>query len=158
MADQSAATHSTFVIERTFAKPPEKVFAAFADPAKKRRWFAEGPSHEIERFDMDFRLGGTERLTVRLGPSTPFAGVIIDYHNWFLDIIVDRRVVISQAMDFGGKRVSASVVTVELRPETKGTVMICTHQGAYFEGSGGSEMREHGWRVLFDRLAKEVDG
>jgi len=39
--------HSTFVIERTYPKPPETVFAAFADPAKKSRWFAEGGSTTV---------------------------------------------------------------------------------------------------------------
>ncbi len=42
--EQLSVTHSTFVIERSYPTSPERVFAAFADPAKKRRWFAEGGS------------------------------------------------------------------------------------------------------------------
>jgi hypothetical protein len=33
---------------------------------------------------------------------------------------------------------------------------MCTHQGAFFEGADGPEMREHGWRTLFDKLAVEL--
>ena len=40
--EKLSVTHSTFVIERSYPTTPERVFAAFADPAKKRRWLAEG--------------------------------------------------------------------------------------------------------------------
>ena len=39
---EPSVTHATFVIERSYPKAPGRVFAAFADPDKKRRWFAEG--------------------------------------------------------------------------------------------------------------------
>jgi uncharacterized protein YndB with AHSA1/START domain len=32
-------THGKFVIERTYAASPAQVFAAWADPAVKARWF-----------------------------------------------------------------------------------------------------------------------
>ncbi len=41
MQSQSV-THGTYVIERSFPVKPERVFAAFADPVKKQRWFAAG--------------------------------------------------------------------------------------------------------------------
>jgi uncharacterized protein YndB with AHSA1/START domain len=31
--------HATFVIERRYDASPARVFAAWADPAAKRRWF-----------------------------------------------------------------------------------------------------------------------
>ena len=59
-------------------------------------------------------------------------------------------------MALGEKRISASLVTIELVPTEKGTDLICTHQGAFFEGADGPKMREAGWRTLLDKLTAEL--
>jgi uncharacterized protein YndB with AHSA1/START domain len=155
MQEQSVI-HSTFVIERSYPKAPERVFSAFADAAQKRRWFAEGDGHEIEEFEMDFRAGGVERLRYRFKEGTPFPGVAVLNEGSFQDIVPGRRVVTASNMTFGERRISASLVTVEFLPTDEGTDLICTHQGAFFEGSDGPQIREGGWRHLFGQLAKEL--
>ena len=148
--------HSTFGIERSYPRSPSVVFSAFADPSRKRRWYAEGRTHDIEEFAMDFRVGGTERFRYRLNASSPLPGVTIANEGSYLEIVPDQCLVTSSVMDLGDKRISASLVTVEFLPADKGTDLIFTHQGAFFEGSGGPEMREAGWKLLFDQLAKEL--
>ena len=59
--EEQSVIHSTFVIERSYPAPRARVFAAFADPAKKRRWFIEGGHHEVEHFKMNFQVGGKEQ-------------------------------------------------------------------------------------------------
>ena len=135
--EEPSVTHSTFVIERNYLKPPECVFSAFAEAAKKRRWFAEGEGHQIEEFESDFRVGGTERLRYRFNEGTPFPGVALTNDGRFQDIVPNRRIVTASTMDLGAKRISASLVTIELLQTDKGTDLICTHQGTFFEGSGG---------------------
>jgi uncharacterized protein YndB with AHSA1/START domain len=155
MQEQSVI-HSTFVIERSYPKAPERVFSAFADASQKRRWFAEGDGHEIEEFEMDFRAGGVERLRYRFKEGTPFPGVAVLNEGSFQDIVLGRRVVTASNMTLGDRRISASLVTVEFLPTDKGTDLICTHQGAFFEGADGPQIREAGWRHLLGQLAKEL--
>jgi uncharacterized protein YndB with AHSA1/START domain len=146
------AIQSTFVVERTYSAPVARVFAAFADPEIKRRWFAEGLGHSVERFEMDFRVGGVERLVYRLDETTPVPGLLLDNHGVLLDIVPDRRVVTASTMSAADSCISASLVTIELAAANQGTHLICTHHGAFFEGSDGPQMRETGWNILMDRL------
>src|SRR5947209_4262835 len=115
MEDRSV-THSTFVIERSYPTTPERVFAAFADPAKKRRWFAEGDGHEVEHYEMDFRVGGKERARFRFKDGTPLKGIACTNDTTYQDIVPNRRVVLTSTMTVGDKCISASLGTVELLP------------------------------------------
>lgn len=154
--EERSVTHNTFVIERNYPATPERVFDAFADPAKKRRWFAESETHEVEEYTMNFQVGGVEHARYRLNAGTPFPGVELTSQSSYQDIVPNRRIVIASSMTLGGKRISASLATVELSPAEKGTALVFTHQGAFFEGSGGPQMREVGWQKLFERMAKEL--
>ena len=147
--------HHTFVSERSFNKPVEAVFAALSDPAKKRRWYAEGGSTTVESFEMDFRVGGVERTQYRFKEGSPFPGVELTNVGSFHDIVENKRVVIAATMAMGGRRFSTSLVTFELVPTASGTDLIFTHQGAFFEGADGPEKREQGWHKLLDNLATD---
>jgi uncharacterized protein YndB with AHSA1/START domain len=153
---EPSAIHSTFVVERSFPKPPETVFAAFADASKKRRWFAESESHDVQEFSMDFRVGGGERLRYRFKEGSPVAGMVLTNTGIFQDIVLNRRIVSASAMTLGDKRISASLVTFEFLATREGTDLICTHQGTFLEGADGPQMREAGFRAIFEKLAKEL--
>lgn len=45
--------HATFVVERTYAASPARVYQAWADPAAKSKWFTKPDVFE-------FRVGGRE--------------------------------------------------------------------------------------------------
>lgn len=154
--NERSVTHSTFVIEHTYPVAPQRVFAAFSDPAKKRRWFAEGERGAVEEFTMDFRVGGRELTRSRMGEKTPFPGIALTNETTYQDIVPDRRIVMAYTMTIGDRRISASLATFELLPAEKGTDLIFTEQAAFFEGADGPQMREQGWRKLLEQLAKEL--
>jgi uncharacterized protein YndB with AHSA1/START domain len=147
----AAVVHNTFVIERAYPAAPERVFTAFSDPVQKRRWFVEGGDNEVVSYELDFRVGGREVASFRHGPPVP--GWVFTADATYLDIQSNRRIVFVSTMAMGEMRISATLVTVELLAAANGTTLVLTHQGAFFEGGDGPQMREEGWRKLLDRLA-----
>lgn len=152
MEDQKVV-HSTFVLERSYPQPTERVFAAFAQPARKRRWYAEG-DHEIQEFEMEFRVGGSERFRYRFKEGHPLAGSEIANETAYHDIVTGSRIVWTSKMSLNGKPILVMVATSEFRPAGTGTQLVFTHQGTFIEWPDGAQMLEAGWRALFDRLQK----
>lgn len=154
----SDARYDTFVIERTFAAPAARVFAAFADPRVKARWFAEGQTHDVERYAMQFEVGGREQSSYRFRPGTPFPGVLLESDGEILDIVPGRRIVIASTMTIGGRRISAALQSFEFADADAGAGarMLFTHQAAFFEGADGPEMRRAGWEQLLGQLQGEL--
>jgi uncharacterized protein YndB with AHSA1/START domain len=155
--EQQAVVHNTIVIERAYPVSPERVFAAFSDPAKKRRWFVEGESHEIESYELDFRVGGKEFYASRFKEGTPVAGLRLKSENMFRDIVPNRRIIFTSTMAMEGNIFSISLGTVDLLPTEKGTDLLLTFQSAFLEGADGPAMREAGWRGLLEKLGKELE-
>ena len=148
--EEPFVAHGSFSIERTYPASPERVFAAFRDPVKKRRWFAEGAGCEVFQFDVDFRVGGSE--TSRFS----FHGPEITNDTQYQDIIDNRRIVITYRMTIGGQPLSVSLATMEFLPDGKGTRLTYTEQGAYFDSEKSIRGREHGCTALLERLAEEL--
>lgn len=140
--------HASFTIERSYAASPARVFAAFADPAQKRRWFAEGEGWEVERFDVDFRVGGHERSRFRFQGGPP-----ITNDSVYQVIQPNECIILAYAMAIDGAPLSGSLLTMEFVPEGTGTKLVFTEQGAYLDGKDGPINREEGSRELLETLA-----
>lgn len=151
--EPASAVHQTFVLEREYPVSTSKLFAAFTDPDTKRRWFFEGEHHDLLEFKSVATVGGEETASYKMKPGTPIAGVVLTTRGVHLDVAPEHRIVIASSMAMDGRIFSTSMVTFELLPTETGTVLICTHQGAFFEGADGPERREGGWRALLDSLA-----
>lgn len=147
--------HNTFVLERTYPVPPERVFAAFADPEKRRRWAGGDEGPELGEYRPDFRPGGVETRRFRIHEG-PIKGTEMISVTTFQDIVPNQRIVYAYTMEFIDRVISVSLASFELIATAQGTKLVFTEQGAYFPGADPLEMRQAGWNFLLDSLSREA--
>ena len=147
--NERSVVHDTFAIEREYDATPARVFAAWADPAAKARWF--GSKMKEGKFELDFRVGGTE-INSGTGPD----GSVYTYEALYQDIVPDQRFVYSYDMHMDGARISVSLATVEFKPSGGGTRLIFTEQGAFLDGHDIPAQRAQGTGGLLDALGEEL--
>jgi uncharacterized protein YndB with AHSA1/START domain len=145
---ERSVEHATFAIERTYGVPPERAFAAWADPEAKARWFHGG----AQQLELDFRVGGRERAE-----GTAPDGRAYTYEALFRDIVPAKRIVYAYDMLLGETRISVSLATVEFRAEGEdATRLVFTEQGAFLDGYEYTDRRAHGMAALLDALGAEL--
>jgi uncharacterized protein YndB with AHSA1/START domain len=149
---QRSVTHATFTLERTYPARPARVFAAWADPAAKQRWFNGPEEWGPDEHELDFRVGGRE--VSRGGPP---GGPVYLYEARYYDIVPDERIVHAYEMHLDGTRISVSLATVELKPEGAGTRLVYTEQGAFLDGYDNPADRERGTADLLDALGRALE-
>jgi uncharacterized protein YndB with AHSA1/START domain len=150
MTDRSVL-HASFTIERTYPAAPHRVFAAWADPKLKTRWFAGG-DEQVQEYRLDFKVGGHE-YSAGVAPNNQS----YTYDALYQDIIPSERIVYTYDMHLDQARISVSLATVEFVIETDGTRMVFTEQGVYLDGLDTPEQREAGTRELLDALARVLE-
>ncbi len=151
---ERSVIHDTFSIERTYPAAPSMVLAAFASEEAKNAW---GDTDDIETpadaepSELDFRVGGRERFTIRA------EGSIYRYDALYYDIVPDQRIVYSYEMYTNGARICVSLATIEFAKAGDGTALTWTEQGAYLDGIDGVDvpvLRKEGTAEMLDGLAR----
>ena len=149
---ERSVQHETITIERRYPAPPARVFAAWAEPEARERWFVREEGWESE-YRQDFRVGGQEQ-----GWFGRPGGERYVNETLFHDIVPDARIVFAYTMARGEAKISASLATVELVPDGAGTRLLFTEQIALLDGGDNVKDREQGWQGLLDRLGLELAG
>jgi uncharacterized protein YndB with AHSA1/START domain len=140
--------HVTFVVERKYEVPPERAFAAWADPVAKARWYVDADAH----LELDFRVGGQER-----SQGTAPDGRAYSYEALYQDIVPAQRIVYTYEMLLEKTRISVSLATVEFTPlGDNGTHLVFTEQGAFLDGHESPARRAEGMGGLLDALGEEL--
>ena len=103
--------HATFVLDRVYPVPRERVYAAMANKELKAKWFGSEDGHVS--WDFDFREGGRE---LHSGLMTMPNGE--EHHSkfdaYYLDIVENERITWSYNMYMNGVKRSSSLTVVEL--------------------------------------------
>ena len=143
-----STSHHTIVVKRTYAAARAQVFAAWTDPAALVRWYMPGDATWSSRIEHhEFRVGGVKRITFGPRGEVPF-----NEDCRYEDIVPDRRLCYSMTIGQGGRRITTSMVTVQLASVGAKTEVIVTDQLVILDGGDTSGDRERGWGETLDKL------
>ena len=150
MSDHTVA-HGTFVLDRTYPHPVEKVWAAWSDPRQKQKWFGGEGDNPPRIFE--FRPGGRESTegSIPNGPT-------FNFDVLYQDIVPNSRIVYSYDMHMDGKKISVSLAAIEFWPEGKSTRLKLTEYGLFLDGLDNVEQRKQGTIMLIGKLGEFLDG
>jgi uncharacterized protein YndB with AHSA1/START domain len=132
----------SLTLKRRLNAPAAKVFIAWTDPEKIRRWF--GPREaEVLRAESDPRVGGRYRILARTSDGEEH-----DVSGMFREVVPNEKLVFTWAWRSTPER--ESLVTVELRPDGNGTLLTLTHEQFFDEAA--RDRHQYGWTSTLERL------
>jgi uncharacterized protein YndB with AHSA1/START domain len=150
---ERSQTHATFVVERTYSAPLDRVWHALTDTNARNEWFGGGPAFTEEVKSHDFRVGGhgIEEGQWHGGPRSLF-------HSTYTDIVEHQRIVFTYDMWVDDRHMSTSLTTITVQADDDGTRLTYTEQGVHFDGLDSPEGREEGTKGLLEQLGAYLKG
>jgi uncharacterized protein YndB with AHSA1/START domain len=142
LSSPSLAAKPSLTLKRRLNAAPEKVYAAWTEPAKIAKWF--GPdSGAVERAETDLRVGGRYAVVFRTedGEEHHVSGI-------YREVVPNEKLVFTWAWRSTPER--ESLVTVLIRPDGDGTSLTLTHERFFDEAA--RDRHEYGWTGSLDKL------
>ena len=135
-------TLETLRITRRFNAAPERVFDAWLDPMRARRWLFTSPTSERNITELDVRVGGKWSITDRRD------GVDYTALGEYLEIDRPRRLVFSFSMPQFSP-LSCNVI-VDIVADGEGCILTLSQTDI---APAALQPTEAGWKAMFDALA-----
>ena len=145
MSTQSAVKPS-LTLKRRINAPPARVFQAWTDPEKMKRWMGPGAVTAVT-IEIDPRVGGRYRIVMR-SPD----GEMHDVGGVYREIVANEKLEFTWAWKSTPER--ESLVIVLLKPDGDGTLLTITHE--QFSDDDARDRHQHGWIGALDKLEKFV--
>jgi len=134
----------SLTIKRRFNAPPAKVFQAWTDPEKVKRWMGPGEVKALS-VESEPRTGGRYRWVMQ-APS----GEQHDVSGTYREVIPDQKLVFTWAWKSTPER--ESLVTVDIKPDGAGSIMTLTHEQFFDEEA--RDRHNRGWTSAMDKMEK----
>lgn len=134
-------------IRRIINAPPDRVYAAWTDPAELQRWFGPEEVRTI-KIAADVRVGGKYRwdLVKKDGEEMSVFGE-------YRELVPEKKIVFTWKWDDDDVWENRnSLVTVELSNREAGTELLLKHEQLPSEES--RDRHNEGWNSVLDRLEK----
>lgn len=136
-------------LSRRFAAPRERVFDAWTNPDVLREWWAAQPQWEGAGAEVDLRLGGRYRLSMRDTEK----GSVHTVGGEYKEINPPERLAYTWSWEGNPEEMTGSdetLVVVEFREDGDGTEVVVTHSG--FANEQIRDMHTDGWNGTLNTL------
>ena len=143
-ASPSIAAKPSLTLKRRFNAAPEKVYAAWTQPAQIAQWF--GPdAGGVQRAETDLRAGGSFTIAFNTedGEEHQVNGV-------YREVVRNKKLVFTWAWRSTPER--ESLVTVLIEPDGGGSLLTLTHEQFFDEAA--RDRHSHGWTGSLDKLER----
>lgn len=131
-------------VSRSFSASPERVFDAWLDPEKARRFLYATEKGEMVRVEIEARVGGRYSIVERR------AGQDVEHTGEYLEIDRPHRLVFTLQVPLYSEEVDR--VTLDIEPADGGCELTLVHETSpeWADQSG------EGWRMILDSLASSL--
>lgn len=140
----ASAVKPSLTIKRRLKASPAKVFAAWTDPEKVKRWMGPGEI-KVVHAENDARVGGRYRWLMK----TP-VGEDHDVGGVYREVVPNEKLVFTWAWKTTPER--ESLVTVSFKPDGDGTLLTLIHE--QFADEESRDGHQAGWNGALDKLEK----
>ncbi len=138
------AVKPSLTLKRRLKASPAKVFAAWTDPEKIKRWMGPGEIVTV-RAESDPRKGGQYLILMRSPNGEPH-----DVGGVYREVIANEKLVFTWAWKSTPER--ESLVTVLIKPDGDGSLLTLTHEQFFDEDA--RDRHQHGWNGALDKMEK----
>jgi uncharacterized protein YndB with AHSA1/START domain len=134
----------SLTLKRRLNAAPERVFSAWTEPEKVKRWFGPGQT-EVASAEFDRRVGGRWRIV-----AVSADGAQHDVGGVVREVVPNEKLVYTWAWRSTPER--ESLVTVEFKPDGGGTLLTLTHE--HFDDEPARDRHQMGWNGALDKLER----
>jgi uncharacterized protein YndB with AHSA1/START domain len=143
-ASPAIAAKPSLTLKRRFNAAPEKVYAAWTQPAQIAQWF--GPdAGGVQRAETDLRTGG--RFTIVFNTED---GEEHQVNGVYREVVRNQKLVFTWAWRSTPER--ESLVTVLIEPDGAGSMLTLIHEQFFDEAA--RDRHRHGWTGSLDKLER----
>ena len=144
-----ADTKPSLTIKRRYNVPPAKVFQAWADPEKLKKWMG-GDGFGCKLAEGEPRVGGRYRIIMQK-PGDPEEH---DVSGVYREVVPNEKLVFTWAWRTTPER--ESLVTITFKPDGAGTLMTLTHE--HFFDDAARDRHNQGWTMCLSSLEGYLAG
>ena len=144
----------TLRVTRTFDAPRERVFQAWTDPEKLKKWFRPDENITLVSVKADPRVGGKYRFQMKHPDGEFYTGV-----GTYREVKPPERLVFTwqwekdgSEPDFGEVEPPETLMTLEFIARGNQTELVLTHEN--FATVESRDRHNHGWNGCLEQLTK----